>query len=61
MLIPISQVSTRLGLSRSSVERLRRNPKYNFPKPIYVGPNSVRFDSDELTAWIESRRNGEAA
>jgi excisionase family DNA binding protein len=59
MLIPISQVSARIGVSRSTVERLRRNPKYNFPKPIYVGPNSVRFDADELGAWIESRRAGE--
>jgi excisionase family DNA binding protein len=61
MLIPTSQVSTRLGVSRSTVERLRRNPAANFPKPIRVGPNSVRFDADELAAWIESRRNGEAA
>ncbi|MDF2413046.1 AlpA family phage regulatory protein [Aeromonas sp. 1HA1] len=61
MLIPISEVTRRLGVSRSTCERLRRNPAANFPQAIYIGPNSVRFDADELAAWINSRRKGEAA
>lgn len=61
MLIPISEVSRRLGVSRSTCERLRRNPAENFPQAVYVGPNSVRFDATELAAWIESRRKGGAA
>ncbi len=61
MLIPISEVSRRLGLSRSTCERLRRNPAANFPTPIHVGPNSVRYSAEKLEQWIESRRKaGEA-
>ncbi len=61
MLLPISEVSRRLGVSRSTCERLRRNPAANFPRAIYVGPNTVRFDADELSTWIESRRKVEGA
>ncbi|MFQ2527329.1 helix-turn-helix transcriptional regulator [Aeromonas caviae] len=60
MLIPITEVSRRLSISRSTVERLRRNPKACFPKPIMIGPNSVRYDAAELDQWLESRRQGEA-
>ena len=59
-LISISEVSRRLGVSRSTCERLRRNPSANFPRAIHIGPNSIRFDADELGAWIESRRIGGA-
>ncbi len=58
MLIPTSQVSTRLGVSRSTVERLRRNPAAKFPKPIKIGPNSVRYDAAELDQWLDARRVG---
>ena len=58
MLIPTSQVSTRLGVSRSTVERLRRNPAAKFPKPIKIGPNSVRYDAAELDQWLDARRAG---
>ena len=60
-LISISEVSRRLGVSRSTCERLRRNPSANFPRAIHIGQNSVRFDADELAAWIESRRNSGVA
>ncbi|AUV15562.1 helix-turn-helix transcriptional regulator [Aeromonas caviae] len=60
MLISTSQLSTRLGVSRSTVERLRRNPTACFPKPIHIGPNSVRYDLAEIDQWLESRRQGEA-
>ncbi len=56
MLISTSQLSTRLGVSRSTVERLRRNPTACFPKPIHIGPNSVRYNLTEIEQWLESRR-----
>lgn len=58
MFIPTSQVSTRLGVSRSTVERLRRNPEAHFPKPIRIGPNSIRYNLAEIEQWLESRRQG---
>jgi excisionase family DNA binding protein len=59
MFISTSQVSTRLGVSRSTVERLRRNPAACFPKPIKIGPNSVRYNLAEIDQWLESRRQEE--
>ncbi|MFM5469167.1 helix-turn-helix transcriptional regulator [Aeromonas sp. R1-2] len=56
-LISTTAAAERLGVSRSTIERLRRNPAVKFPRPIYIAPNSVRFDSDELDQYIDSRRN----
>lgn len=56
MLIPIIEVSRHLGVSRSTVERLRRSPEAQFPQPIRIGPNSIRFDTAELERWIVARR-----
>ena len=56
-LISTLNAAARLGVSRSTIERLRRSPAAKFPRPIYIAPNSVRFDSDELDQYIESRRN----
>ncbi|MGL6424459.1 helix-turn-helix transcriptional regulator [Aeromonas hydrophila] len=56
MLIAISEVTRRLGVSRSTIERLRRKADENFPQPIRIGPNSIRFNTDELDTWLASRR-----
>lgn len=58
MLIPISELSRRLGVSRSTCERLRRDPEACFPKPIKIGPASVRYNLAEVDQWLESRREG---
>lgn len=55
-LINTTKAAERLGVSRSTIERLRRSPAAKFPRPIYIAPNSVRFDSDELDQYIDSRR-----
>lgn len=44
-----------LGVSRATIERLRRSPKASFPKAIPIGPNSIRFDLSEIEAWLASR------
>lgn len=56
MLISTTTTANRLGVSRSTVERLRRNPSYGFPCPIYISPNCVRFDSEEIARFIELRK-----
>lgn len=55
-LITIEEVARRLGISRSTCERMRRKPDVNFPKSIKIGENSVRYEADELERWIESKR-----
>ncbi|UJT79726.1 AlpA family phage regulatory protein [Edwardsiella piscicida] len=58
MLITIKDLTTRLGVSRATIERLRRSPKDAFPKAIPIGPNSIRFDETEIEQWLISRRQG---
>ncbi|EFI7892934.1 MULTISPECIES: helix-turn-helix transcriptional regulator [Klebsiella/Raoultella group] len=61
MLLTIKQLSSRLGVSRATVERLRRSPDAAFPKAIPIGPNSIRFDDTEIEQWLASRRQKVAA
>ncbi|MFT5446553.1 MAG: prophage regulatory protein [Gammaproteobacteria bacterium] len=44
----------RLGLSRTTLHRLRE--RGDFPEPIRLGPNSVGWISGDIEAWLESRR-----
>ena len=56
MLLTMKQISNRLGVSRATIERLRRSPDAFFPKAIPIGPNSIRFDETEIEQWLDSRR-----
>ncbi|MGL6368448.1 helix-turn-helix transcriptional regulator [Aeromonas hydrophila] len=61
MLITTTTVAQICNVSRATIERWRRDPALKFPRPIKIGPKSVRFDADELAAWIASRRTVEVA
>ena len=53
-LLHIRVVGDRVGLSRASVyERMRSDP--TFPRPIYLGPKTVRFFSRDVDRWIEEQ------
>ena len=56
MLITVKDLAGRLGVSRATIERLRRAPDTAFPKAIPIGPNSIRFDESEIEQWLASRR-----
>ena len=60
-LLTRKQVEEKVQLTTSSIYRLMRAGK--LPAPIRIGENAVRWRSDELSAWIESRprAKGEAA
>ncbi|MGH8272802.1 MAG: helix-turn-helix transcriptional regulator [Gammaproteobacteria bacterium] len=46
-------VETITGLSRSAIYlRLQQD---DFPAPIRIGPQGVRWKSSDIQAWIESR------
>ena len=47
------QVEQRVQLTCSTIYRLMREGR--FPLPIKVGPQAVRWRSDELADWIEAR------
>lgn len=61
MLLTIKQLTSRLGVSRATIERLRRSPEASFPEAIRIGPNSIRFSETEIDAWVQARRQSVAA
>ncbi|PVU67735.1 hypothetical protein C9E85_00730 [Plesiomonas shigelloides] len=56
MLITAPQAAKILGVSRSTVERLRRHPTANFPAPIRISDCCVRYDQEALLTWVKSRQ-----
>lgn len=56
MLISTKSAAKILGVSNSTIERLRRHPAANFPAPIRISDNCVRYDQEELLAWVKSRQ-----
>jgi len=49
----LPQVKARVGLSATTIWRLRRTG--NFPVPVKIAPGSVAFVKDEIDAWIAAR------
>ena len=45
------------GLSRSALYRAKQAG--TFPSPVSVGDHAVRWRSDEVYAWVESRPRAE--
>lgn len=57
VLIPISEVTKRTGLSRTTIYA-RLNPDSrqfdpDFPKQIHLGRSTVRWLENEVNRWIE--------
>lgn len=48
-------LAQRLGLSVSTVERLRAQGGDALPPHVVVGRHSIRYDEDVVEAWIEMR------
>lgn len=52
--VDIIQVAQRFGVSKATVFRWRQaNP--DFPPPIRLGPNTVRYDEDAVEAFIREQ------
>lgn len=52
---PTSWLAKRLGLSISTVERLRAQGGDALPPHVVIGGRSVRYDEAVVDAWIEAR------
>ena len=50
------QVEAMTGLSRSSIYRLMQDGE--FPRPLRVGSNAVRWRLSDIIRWMESRPIG---
>lgn len=51
-----TRVLARVDISRRTLWRWIK--KGLFPAPVAVGPNAVRWRSDELDEWLEGRKPG---
>ena len=56
-LLTRKQVEQKVQLTTSTIYRLMRDGR--FPLPLKIGPSAVRWRSDELSAWLESRPRAE--
>lgn len=52
-LLRLAAVTSRTGLSRSSIYYLIG--KDAFPRPVYIGARAVAWISEEIDQWIENR------
>lgn len=51
--LDLKAVCARVGVSRATLYRMVKQRA--FPRSYQLGPNSVRWRSDEVTAWIMAR------
>ena len=52
---PTSWLAKRLGLSVSTIERLRSSGKGDLPPHITIGRHTVRYDEGVVEAWLARR------
>ena len=52
-LITIRELCNILSISRPTVYRKTRDPKSDFPKPIHISTNAVRFRLSDVEAFID--------
>ena len=52
-LLPIREVTSKIGYSRAHVYRLMHSA--GFPRPVHLSKRARVWRSDEIDAWIEAR------
>lgn len=52
-LVSVQELTDALGLSRTTLHRLRGTPK--FPKPLQLSERRVAFRTSEIRAWLATR------
>lgn len=51
----LPEVIRRTGYKKASIYNMVRNGE--FPKSVKIGPRAVAWDSNEIEAWIASKKN----
>lgn len=54
-------LAQRLGLSVSTIERLRARGERNLPPHVVIGSQSIRYDEAVVEAWLAARMGADAA
>ena len=57
-LLKIEEIIKMTGLSRSTVNRLAYDPEDDFPSPIKVSSNTVRWLMSDMMSWLEAKQQG---
>ena len=57
-IIRVGPVMDQTGLSRTQIWRKSRDPDDDFPEPVQLGPNSIGWFQDEISAYLESLPRG---
>ncbi len=52
---PTRWLAQRLGLSVSTIERLRARGDRNLPPHVLIGPQTIRYDEAVVEAWLAAR------
>ena len=52
-LLPIREVTRKIGCSRAHVYRLMNNE--GFPRPVHLSRRARAWRSDEIDTWIKAR------
>jgi predicted DNA-binding transcriptional regulator AlpA len=56
-LIRPAEAARRLGISRTTLWRLARQPDNGFPRPFSLaGARTTVFDGDELAGWVARQK-----
>jgi predicted DNA-binding transcriptional regulator AlpA len=55
LLLRRQQVCKALNISPSTLDRLRRNPKANFPPGVYTGNKILGWKVKDITNWLDNQ------
>ena len=55
MMLNIREVAELTAVSKPTIYRWLSDPKCDFPRPVRLGPNSVRWREADVVTWLESR------
>lgn len=53
VLLNIHEVVARTGLSRATIDRMRK--RGSFPRPTLIGERCLRWSANEIGLWIEEQ------
>ena len=57
---PTSWLAKRLGLSASTIERLRARGEGALPPHLVIGRHTIRYDVAVVEEWLNERQHGRA-
>ena len=52
------EVALLCGVNPWTLDRWRKNPKNNFPQPIWLSDTTMRWSRAAIAAWLQSRPSG---